>query len=96
MHLREFNTPEVLEALFQAVKDPDYLVRYHACDSLLYIHGFEPDIANYDEIFVNIISPQKGKPAEEDYKKYEAAVNNCGKCLRKKEYKEASIIITFY
>ncbi|MGQ9723719.1 MAG: HEAT repeat domain-containing protein [Candidatus Jordarchaeum sp.] len=85
IHLREFDFPEVVESLFEAVKDPDYLVRNHACDSLLQLHGFEPNIANYEEIFVNIISPHKGEPAEEDYKKYETAVKQLRKMFKEKK-----------
>jgi HEAT repeat protein len=54
--LSRYNRPEVLEALFEAIMDPDYLVRYHACDSLLALHGLDPDIANYGDIFANILS----------------------------------------
>ncbi len=85
MHLREFDSPEVVEALFEAVKDPDYLVRNHACDSLLYLHGFEPEISSHQEIFKNIITPHEGEPAEEDYKKYETAVSQLRKMFREKE-----------
>nr|MDO8079258.1 HEAT repeat domain-containing protein [Candidatus Freyarchaeota archaeon] len=84
-HLREFDSPEVVEALFEAVKDPDYLVRNHACESLLYLHGFEPEISSHKEIFKNIITPHEGEPSEEDNKKYEAAVNQLRKMFREKE-----------
>jgi hypothetical protein len=49
--LREFGTPEAIDALFEAIKDPDYLVRNHASESLLAIHGLEPTISKHDEIF---------------------------------------------
>jgi hypothetical protein len=49
--LRDFSTPAVIEALFDAVSDIDYLVRSQACESLLAIHGLEPMITNHDEIF---------------------------------------------
>ncbi|MBD3190466.1 MAG: hypothetical protein GF308_07470 [Candidatus Heimdallarchaeota archaeon] len=57
--LRKFHTPEVIEALFRAIEDPDYLVRHHASESLLALHGFPPDIARYDEIFDDIIDKRE-------------------------------------
>lgn len=50
MKLRDFPTPEVIEALFDAVSDIDYLVRYHASESLLHIHGFNSQISEYRDI----------------------------------------------
>jgi HEAT repeat protein len=89
--LREFNKPEakeileeVTETLFEAVKDPDYLVRYHACNSLLRLHGFEEEIYEFDEIFDNIAGPLEGEPTEEDYKKYETAINQLRKMFSEK------------
>lgn len=75
IELRLFRTPEVLEALFDAVKDPEYLVRNHACESLLFLHGFKPEIVEYPEIFQNITTPQSldSVPTEEDVKRYERA-----------------------
>jgi HEAT repeat protein len=61
MKLRDFATPEVIEALFDAVNDVDYLVRNHACESLLAIHGFNPTISEYKEIFKLIIVDWKDK-----------------------------------
>ncbi|TFG30641.1 HEAT repeat domain-containing protein [Candidatus Thorarchaeota archaeon] len=55
MKLRDFPTPEVIEALFDAVSDVDYLVRNHASESLLAIHGLKPMISEYKEIFKLII-----------------------------------------
>jgi hypothetical protein len=89
MHLREFDTPEVIEALFEAVKDPDFLVRNHACDSLLYLHGFKPDISLHEDIFENIKPPmEEGEPSEEDYKKYETAVSQLRELFKEKEKSE--------
>ena len=53
--LRDFSTPEVIKSLFDAVSDTDYLVRNHACESLLAIHGFNPVISEYQDIFKLII-----------------------------------------
>jgi len=55
IELRHFKTPEVVKALFEAVKDPEYLFRNHACESLLSLHGFKPEIAEHEEIFQNIL-----------------------------------------
>lgn len=49
--LRDFPTPEVIRVLYDAVSDIDYLVRYHACDSLLHIHGMKADISKHKDIF---------------------------------------------
>ena len=59
--LRDFPTPEVISALYDSICDVDYLVRYHASESLLAIHGFEPMISSHKEIF-NLITadPKKG------------------------------------
>ncbi|TFG34004.1 HEAT repeat domain-containing protein [Candidatus Thorarchaeota archaeon] len=54
--LRQFPTLEVILALFEAVSDVDYLVRNHACESLLYIHGLKPSISEHREIFSLIIT----------------------------------------
>ncbi|MBS7249822.1 MAG: HEAT repeat domain-containing protein [Candidatus Freyarchaeota archaeon] len=75
MHLCESDSPEAVEALLEAVKDSDYLIRVHVCSSLLYLHGFKPDISLYEDIFENIITPEEGESSEGDYKKYEVAVN---------------------
>ncbi len=55
MYLGKYPNPEVVEALFAAVLDPSYLVRYHACNSLLEIHGLPVDISSQDAIFKNIL-----------------------------------------
>ncbi|MHA1137489.1 MAG: HEAT repeat domain-containing protein [Candidatus Thorarchaeota archaeon] len=74
--LRDFPTPEAIAALYDAVSDVDYLVRNHASESLLAIHGFEPMISDYAEIFGLICTdsdPEKNVPpkAEARYKKAE-------------------------
>jgi len=53
--LRDFSTPEVIEALFDAVSDADYLVRSQASESILAIHGLEPMIFEQKEIYQLII-----------------------------------------
>lgn len=50
--LRRFPTEEVVETLYETVaKDPDYLVRNHASETILFLHGLEPDISEHMEIF---------------------------------------------
>jgi HEAT repeat protein len=52
VELRRFPTDNAIHALFDSVStDPDYLVRNHASESLLYIYGFEPTISEHKEIF---------------------------------------------
>ncbi|MHA2423636.1 MAG: HEAT repeat domain-containing protein [Candidatus Thorarchaeota archaeon] len=53
--LRNYNTPDVIEALFGSVQDADYLVRNHSSESLLHIHGLPASISEYKEIFKEII-----------------------------------------
>ncbi|MGY5859685.1 MAG: HEAT repeat domain-containing protein [Candidatus Thorarchaeota archaeon] len=75
--LRDFPTPEVIAGLFDAVCDEDYLVRNHASESLLAIHGLKPMISGQKEIFQLIIvevDSEKGvssKDAAAAYKKAE-------------------------
>jgi len=69
MNLREFPTPEVIEALYAGMLDEDYLVRNHSSDSLLGIHGFPPDVYKQKKIFDLIrTEKEKGKTTSEDYK----------------------------
>jgi HEAT repeat protein len=76
IELRHFKTPEVVKALFNAVKDPEYLVRNHACESLLFLHGFKSEISEHEEIFQNITTPRglDNVPTENDVKRYESAI----------------------
>jgi HEAT repeat protein len=53
--LGKYRTPEVIAALIASVADKEYLVRYHACNALLRMHGFGDDISQHDDIFVNIL-----------------------------------------
>ncbi|MBD3407435.1 MAG: hypothetical protein GF411_15060 [Candidatus Lokiarchaeota archaeon] len=48
--IREFRSKMVVGALFNSMFDPEYLVRIHSAESLLYIHGLKPDIQNYPKI----------------------------------------------
>lgn len=63
-------TPELVEALGRAVRDPDYLVRYHASTALLrYAGRIEDDIqtvADFPEIFDKIVGPHEGGATPHD------------------------------
>jgi len=76
--LRDFPTPEVIAALYDAVCDIDYLVRNHASESLLFIHGLKPMISNHKEIF-DLICSESDKEIEirdqERATKYKNAVD---------------------
>lgn len=75
--LRDFPTPEVIEALFDAVSDDDYIVRSQASESLLAIHGLEPLITSQREIYqlINFYcerdNPDSIEEATTSYKKAE-------------------------
>ncbi|MBT0160946.1 hypothetical protein G4O51_13280 [Candidatus Bathyarchaeota archaeon A05DMB-2] len=66
------------------MKDSDYLLHYRVC-TLLGLHGFKTEIYKHDEIFENIRIPVEGEPTEEDYKKYEIAINQLRKIFREKK-----------
>jgi len=54
--LRRFPTEEVVEALFESVaKDSEYLVRNHASETILFLHGLHPQISEHKEIFQHMI-----------------------------------------
>jgi len=75
--LRYYPTHSVVDALFDAVLDPAYLVRNHACESLLHIHGLQAIISNHREIFKHIIfdyPEEEGADTWEAYGHYRQAV----------------------
>ena len=76
--LRDFPTTRVIAALYDAVCDIDYLVRNHASESLLFIHGLEPMISDHSEIFGLICTerdPEKNDTAEDAAHRYKRAEN---------------------
>jgi HEAT repeat protein len=77
IELRNFPTDETIQALFNSVSsDPDYLVRNHASESLLFIHGFEPTISEHKEIFQLIcteFNPKDDASYQEATKQYTRA-----------------------
>lgn len=68
MGLRRFSGADDEAALLVAVeKDPDYLVRYHACDSLLIRWGARPaEVTGHPEIFEAMCGPRDDTPLGED------------------------------
>jgi hypothetical protein len=47
-------TPHLVQALAAAVRDPEYLVRYHSANTLLRYAGKTGDIADHAELFAKI------------------------------------------
>jgi len=83
MALRDFNTAESIAALYETLHDPDYLVRYHACNSLLKLHGINSDISEYADIFSKIITKDGEPVTEEISKRFEAAGEDLKKIFGK-------------
>jgi len=73
--LRHFGSAVTERALLDAVAtDTEYLVRYHAGESLLARSRVgNKEISKHPEIFARIIGPREGPPAGEDFTRYEEA-----------------------
>lgn len=74
--LRLFTCPEAEAALLSTVAhDPEYLVRYHASDSLLVRYGVTPaDIAQHKALFADICGPRGDAPnTDEDFARFARA-----------------------
>ncbi len=72
--LRRFAGATDEAALLAAVADPEYLVRYHACESLLVRWGVRPaEISKHADIFPRICGPQDGAPTGDDLARYAEA-----------------------
>lgn len=68
MGLRHFAGSDDERALLEAVCDPEYLVRYHACDSLLVRWKVAPsDVSGHPDIFALMCGPREGAPTAEDF-----------------------------
>ncbi len=70
--LRRFPTNEVVESLFTALaKDPDYLVRNHTSETILFLHRLKPSISERKDIFKLIIVEYEKDPdyAMEQYRR---------------------------
>jgi hypothetical protein len=59
-------TAELIEVLAGAVCDPEYLVRYHAANTLLRYAGQTQNVSEIDEIFDKIRMPADGEPSSVD------------------------------
>jgi HEAT repeat protein len=59
-------TPTLIETLGTAVQDEEYLVRYHAANTLLRFAGRPKDIAAQADLFDLIKGPHEGEPTETD------------------------------
>jgi hypothetical protein len=75
MGLRHFAGADDEAALLDSVSgDPEYLVRYHASDSLLVRWGVTPaDVGGHKDIFPDICGPREGAPGPEDFARYAQA-----------------------
>ncbi len=76
--LRHFPIPKVIDALFNAVSDPEYLVRNHACESILYIYGLPADISAHEDILAHIIveyDPELKQSVEIAFEHYATAAD---------------------
>jgi HEAT repeat protein len=72
--LAEFTpTPQLVEALAAAVQDEEYLVRYHAADTLLIYSGRVGDVSRYPALFRKIMSPRDDVPDAGDRERWREA-----------------------
>jgi len=73
--LRHLPGNGVIAALLTAAEsDPDYLVRYHAAESLLHLGGIEPrDITLHPEVFSDLAAGADGEPTDEDRHRHSLA-----------------------
>ncbi|MFX0136340.1 MAG: HEAT repeat domain-containing protein [Candidatus Hodarchaeota archaeon] len=85
MILRKFPTQEAIIALFKGVLDPDYLVRNHSSESLLAIHGFNPEISTHREIFKLICADKESSGGQNLNELYEKAAEMLKKLFKKKK-----------
>jgi hypothetical protein len=78
-------TAELIRTLGEAVRDPEYLVRYHAANTLLrYAGRAKKDVWSYPELFRKIASPRDGEATEPDRLRWdEAADQLTAEALRK-------------
>ena len=68
--LRHFNYPGIDNFLLKVIEQhPDYLVTYHACESLLSLHHIRPScIGDHPEIFPKILE-KKEEESDDAFKK---------------------------
>lgn len=69
--LRRFSTPESVEALYQALTDDRFLVRYHSAESLLSVHGLNPpSLDPRSELFQALAAGGRNHPTSEDRQRF--------------------------
>jgi hypothetical protein len=89
--LRRFPLDEVVEALFESVaKDHDYLVRNHASETILFLHGLQPSISSHKEIFKHMIV-EFDKEDKASVEKAFAHYKTCADMLRDLIKKEGTL-----
>ncbi len=66
-------TAPLVRALARAVCDPEYLVRYHAANTLLWYAGEDGDVSNHNELFARIARPATGAPSDADRRSWQSA-----------------------
>ena len=74
--LAEFEpTRHLIQALARAICDPDYLVRYHAANTLLRYAGRTQKVSDLPEIFTKISTPAAGQPSAADQAAWQNAAD---------------------
>jgi len=75
MGLRHLPGEGVVDALLATVEgDPEYLVRYHAAESLLHLGKIEPrDITAHPEVFSDLVAGCDSEPTDEDRARHSRA-----------------------
>jgi hypothetical protein len=74
--LAEFpRTPQLVAALGQAVCDDEYLVRYHAANTLLRYAGDRRDVSGVPALFAALARPAEGSPSAADRTAWRAAAD---------------------
>ncbi len=75
MGLRHLPGDGVVEALLATVEDdPEYLVRYHAAESLLHLGHIAPaDISQHPEVFADLIAGADQEPTDEHRRRHALA-----------------------
>ncbi|MFH1329364.1 MAG: hypothetical protein ABIJ48_01700 [Actinomycetota bacterium] len=75
--LRHLPDDRVVAALLTAVEgDPDYLVRYHAAESLLHLGEIEPrDITLHPEVFSDLAAGANSEPTDDERQRHSQAAD---------------------
>ena len=74
--LAEFDpTRHLIQALARAICDPEYLVRYHAANTLLRYAGRTQKVSDLPEILTKINTPATGQPSAADRAAWQRAAD---------------------